>query len=103
MIQSLFRASRAADLRALLDQEQLVTSEEVQRQLEEIKNLQKQLFEVYDGFEHLEERFRCMRATAERTVSRIWICTTVTLVTMGGTIWLTFTKTKGIVIKKKLI
>ncbi|KAG5493041.1 hypothetical protein GH5_01770 [Leishmania sp. Ghana 2012 LV757] len=103
MIRSLLRASGTADLRALLEQEEVVTSEEVKRQLEDFKSLQKQLFGVYDGFEHLEDRFLRMRVTAERTFSRIWACTMLTLLAMGGTMWLTFRHTKGVIIKKKLL
>ncbi|AYU82356.1 GOLD domain-containing protein [Leishmania donovani] len=103
MIRSLFRSSSSADLRKLLDEEEPVSSEEVKSRLEEIRALQKQLFGLYNNFEYLESRFRRMRATAETTFSRIWLCTLFTLAVMGGTVWFTFHYTKSIIIKKKLI
>ncbi|CAG9581747.1 hypothetical protein LMJF_34_0220 [Leishmania major strain Friedlin] len=103
MIRSLFRASSTADLRKLLDEEELVSSEEVKSRLEEIRALQEQLFGLYNNFEYLESRFRRMRATAETTFSRIWVCMLFTLAVMGSTVWFTFHYTKSIIIKKKLI
>lgn len=103
MIRSLFRASSTADLRKLLDTEEPVSSEEVASRLAEIRALQKQLFGLYNNFEHLESRFQRMRATAETTFSRIWVSMLVILAVMGGTVWFTFHYTKGIMIKKKLI
>ncbi|GET92111.1 hypothetical protein, unknown function [Leishmania tarentolae] len=103
MIRSIFRASSTADLRTLLDEEVPVTSNEVRSRLEELKALQKQLFVLYDNFEHLEDRFRRMRVTSETTFSRIWVCMLITVVVMGGTVWSIFHYTKGIIIKRKLI
>lgn len=103
MIRSLFRASSTTDLRTLLNQDDLVTSEELKSRLEDMKALQKQLFGLYHGFEYLENRFQRMRATAEATFNRIWICMVVILTVMGGTTWFTFHYTKGLIIKRKLI
>ncbi|CAJ1022253.1 emp24/gp25L/p24 family/GOLD, putative [Leishmania lindenbergi] len=103
MIRSLFRASSTTDLRTLLNQDDLVTSEELKSRLEDMKALQKQLFGLYHGFEYLENRFQRMRATAEATFNRIWICMVVILAVMGGTTWFTFHYTKGLIIKRKLI
>lgn len=103
MLRSVYGASSTADLRALLDQEELVTSDEVKSRMEDLSEVQRLLFAIYSGSEHLEERFQRMRLTAESTFTRTWVCMILTLAVMGGSIWLTFRYTKGIIIKKKLI
>ncbi|KAK7196644.1 emp24/gp25L/p24 family/GOLD [Novymonas esmeraldas] len=103
MVRSLFRASSTADLRSLLDRDELVTSHEMKARLEDLKVVQSQLFGLYTVSEHLEERYERMRTTAETTFTRIWVCMFLTITVMSGTIWFTFRYTKGIIIKKKLI
>ncbi|KPI87648.1 hypothetical protein ABL78_3246 [Leptomonas seymouri] len=103
MIRMMFRASNNTDLRSLLDVTAVVTSQEMQQQLDALKAVQKQLFALYANSEQLEERYSRMRVTAESTFTRIWVCMLTTVLVMGSAIWLTFHFTKDIIVKRKLI
>lgn len=103
MIRRLFRANKNADLQELLDTNEVVSSQQMRQELDLLKAVQQQLFSLYSSSERLEERYARMRATAETTFTRIWVCMIFTVAVMAATIWLTFHFTKDIVIKRKMI
>lgn len=102
-VRKLYHADEGADVDKLLVREELMTNQELRSHLELVDKALKKLRRIQDLASWQRGREFDMRQTTESTFTRVWVATVVLLLGISISLYLTFSYTKRIIVKRKLI
>lgn len=101
-VRKLYHAEDEMDVSTLLA-EDVVSSQQLKAQLELVDFAHRRLERIQDMTKWQREREWDMRKTTESTFTRVWVATVVLMLGISLSLYVTFSYTKRIIVKRKII